>query len=434
MRGCRDILGSSLQKRYAMISRFGEICSTYIYHPIETPILEHAEVFARNLGTNSDILSSEMYHIAETNPLLVLRPEGTAGVARALSKSRQLSMRSHGARVWYTGQMFRRERPQAGRYRQFTQLGVECISDESVTSDAEVIEIASTFLTENEVQTKLRINTLGSQDERKRFDKVLRDYLKPRYSGLSNISRIRFDKGSCMRILDSKLSEDEDALRGAPRLSEFVGEKERRRFEELKRLLEESGIEFYVDETLVRGLEYYTSTAFEFDGKLGKAVCAGGRYEDVEGICGVGFALGVERLELEMGIEADEFLTVFEKELEGGIVVIGLCDSNEESKNKIGKSVREMVRELRRKGYAVATRLNQGKLGKIIGKVVKSGVKVVIVIGEEDLNEDRAMVKIISDKGMTSVPESVNLKSVTEFVSKTMNVKHQAKEGERVYL
>lgn len=225
------------------------------------------------------------------------------------------------------------------------------MGDGIVTSDAEVIELAAGFLSEHARQrVGLRINTLGTKKDRVGYNEALRDWLKERYWAMSGISRQRFDAGNCMRILDSKLVEDVDALLGAPRLKEFVGREERERFDELQALLTEAGVEYSVDERLVRGLDYYTSTAFEFDGEAGKAVCAGGRYMDVVGASGVGFAVGLDRVEDERLWEGSAGVEAYEQEWEGGVAVVGHAKDAGKSGSEIGQMCRKLVREFREAG------------------------------------------------------------------------------------
>ncbi|CAN8072498.1 unnamed protein product [Agarophyton chilense] len=393
VRGCRDIFGRSASHRRHLVDTFAALCSVYNFHEIETPILERAELFSQSLGTNSDVISSEMYHISGIQPALALRPEGTAGVARALRDVGLVKCAPvHGTRVWYAGPMFRHERPQKGRYRQFWQIGVEAIGDESLTTDLDTISLAAEYLCSIRCSIKLRLNTLGNKETRNAYNDALKQFLKSRYWALSALSRSRYDSGNCMRILDSKLPEDCDVMSTAPQLRDFVDELEKERFQELRNLLEEAKIPFVLDNQLVRGLDYYTSTAFEFVGPEGKAVCGGGRYTNVCGASGIGFAIGLDRIEREQC----EGIASYERNLEGGTVIIGLSTNAERSTCEIGRAARKLVKEFRERGIKSVCRLDGGRLSKMVGRAARSGAKAVIVVGQQDVDQGTAQVKFVS--------------------------------------
>lgn len=410
VRGTRDMLGRLSARRRMLIDRFAAHCERHAYIELTIPTLEKAELYTKTLGSMSDVVSQEMYILSRTDPTVALRPEGTAGVARAL---RNLNVAKkagdgRGARVWYVGNMFRRERPQKGRWREFCQMGVECVGDSGVGVDAEVIEMAMGFLRGVGMAPRLRVNCLGGKEERETFNERLREWLKGRYWGMSEISRRRFDNGNCMRILDSKLEEDLDVLVGAPGLGEFVGKEERERFEELKLLLGEAGVEFIVDERLVRGLDYYSSTAFEFDGEQGKAICAGGRYEDVAGVSGVGFAIGLDRIEGEEG-EGEEVGI-----LEGGVVVIGIEKEAWRSGNEVGQVCRRLVREFREKGVKAVGRLEGGKLSKVVKRAVGEEAVAIVVVGSKEIEQGSVQVKFVENQ--SEQPIEVGVGEVVEIV------------------
>ena len=412
MRGCRDIQEALARRRRELVNAFANHVSRYAFDEIETPILEHASLYTP-LGNDSDIVSGEMYTVKDTNPTLVLRPEGTAGVARAI--------RGDG-KVWYAGPMFRRERPQRARYRQFWQMGVEAIGDASVTADVDVIEMADVYLREfANVKPVLRVNTLGTKEDRVRYNTALRQYLIPRKDDLSDVSRKRLETGNVMRVLDSKLQSDIVAIADAPSLYEFVSDTERARFEEVKGLLTEADVTFHVDETLVRGLDYYTSTAFEFDGPCGRAICAGGRYDGVSGLSGVGFAIGLDRIE---GTAEEQFA-----ELTDTVVVIGLDDDADKEGNEVGRIARDVARGFRRRGYRVVTRLGVTRLSKSISKAVKTGASVVVVIGQDEIAGGFATVKFVR-RDCEERPVVVGLSDIFETVSRRVTSKnHRVKSS-----
>lgn len=350
---------------------------------------------------------------------MALRPEGTAGVARALAEVGLVRRATaHGTRVWYAGPMLRRERPQRGRWRQFWQMGVECVGTAGVATDAEVIEMADGFLREAGGRAiGLRVNTLGTKEDRQTYNAALREWLKDRYWAMSRISRERFDAGNCMRILDSKLAEDVDALVGAPGLPEFVGKEERDRFHELQELLKEAEVPFKVDERLVRGLDYYTSTAFEFDGEGGRAVCAGGRYADVVGASGVGFAIGLDRIEDE-GLGAESAgVEAYERNLVGGVAVVGHGKEAGRSGSAVGQMCRRIARDLRAGGLKAVARVEGSKLSKAVPRAIRAGAEVVVVVGAREVEQGCAQVKFVcSGEGDMREPIEVGLGNLVKVV------------------
>lgn len=417
MRGCRDVFGAAAAARRALVGRFAALCGFYGFREVETPILERHRTFAAGLGATSDVIASEMFHLAGASDT-VLRPEGTASVARALHAvglAHQLP--AHGVRVWYEGAMFRHERPQRLRLRQFTQLGVEVVGDAGMSADVDVIALAGRFLAETPAgkDARLVLNTLGGQEDRARFNDALRKWLAPRYGALSALSRSRFDAGNCMRVLDSKLSEDMDAMKGAPRLWEFLGAAELRRFDELKGRLREEGVEFKVDELLVRGLDYYTSTAFEFVNEDGQAVCAGGRYSNLLGLDGVGFAAGLERVEDPKFAEG----MVDNGEFTDAVVVLPIDKSAELVENRVGIVARDVTRRLRSSGIRTVARLEGVKLGKQMSRAIKAGASAVVIVGDDDIEKGVVKVKVIDRSNSSAEFEQVDvaLDAIVQFFS-----------------
>jgi histidyl-tRNA synthetase len=393
VRGCRDVGPAAAAARRVLLSRFAVLAARYGFAEVETPVIERAALYAASLGATSDVVAAELFRVSGPGgdrDALTLRPEGTAGVARAFGQSRAAG---EAARVWYAGPMFRYERPQRLRLRQFWQVGVECLGEEGAHADLDCISLAKVFLegTEGGKGVRLFINCLGSKDDRKGYNAALREWLAPRYQSLSVLSRRRFDAGNCMRILDSKLAEDEDALRGAPLLVEAVSEAERARFARLQLLLDNEGMRYIVDPMLVRGLDYYSSTAFEFLDGEGRAVCAGGRYEGVEGADGVGFAAGLERIEGATEEGAQTGLGG----VQGGVAVIaivGPAGEGGETESVGGES----VRRIRDAGMcALLWSARTGKIGKAIGRAVRDGALAIVLVGPDDVARNVVQVKLL---------------------------------------
>ncbi len=305
VRGMHDIYGKSFYKQKYIIERFIKVASLFNFTPMNTPILEYSETFLRTLGDSSDVVMKEMYSFLDkSNDSLTLRPEGTAGIARALI-SNGLTQ-SLPQKYFYYGPMFRYERPQQGRLRQFNQVGLEYFGRGGYFEDCEVIRAAHNFLKELNIlkDVKLKINTIGQTNSRKNFVSELKSYFNKNKKKLSSDSLRRLDKNP-LRILDSKDPEDKELLKDAPLIYNFLSKVEIESFDSVKNILSSMDINFTVDPYLVRGLDYYSDTTFEFTLKNNDkfAVLAGGRYssliEELGGgiIPGVGWAAGVERLE-----------------------------------------------------------------------------------------------------------------------------------------
>jgi histidyl-tRNA synthetase len=423
VRGCRDVRPAAAAARRALVARFGDLAQRYGFAEVELPVIERAELFLSALGSSSDVVTSELFRVSGPGPQdtkdrvqLALRPEGTAGAARAFVPP----MPGDVARLWYAGPMFRYERPQKRRLRQFTQVGVECLGDCTVVADLDCIALAHEFISTTIAgkTARLHINTLGTRQDRELFNNDLALWLKPRYASLSEISRNRFDSGNCMRILDSKLSEDQDAMRGAPMLTERLSQPEQDRFQHLQTLLSDLGMHFVVDTSLVRGLEYYTSTAFEFIDHEGRAMCAGGRYEGVQGAVGVGFAAGLERLEDEESLADDSTNANHFGGVSGGVAIIAMASGSGVSPEE--SLALHVTRRLRQAGTCAVARVVSGKMGKAIGRAIRERALVVILIGPNEVSQGAVQVKFIEDSSHDDrqPQRTISIDEVTSEVEK----------------
>ena len=307
IKGFRDILPEDSATWQWLEERIHALMKRYGYGEVRLPIVESTELFKRGIGEGTDVVGKEMYTFddrAEPPESLTLRPELTAGVARAyvehaIAQSQPLS------KWYYVGPLFRYEQPQAGRYRQFHQFGMELIGSPHPEADAEVILAGYDLLTELGItRFKLRLNSIGTQPERVVYREALLAFLRERQDQLSADS-VRRMEGNPLRVLDSKKTEDVRATAEAPAILDYLEEESRAHFAEVRSILDANGIEYTIDNRLVRGLDYYTRTAFEFQGlDLGAqdALCGGGRYDSlIEQVGGkptpaVGFSFGMERL------------------------------------------------------------------------------------------------------------------------------------------
>ena len=303
--GTKDILPSEVSRWQYLENLLRQTFQTFNYKEIRTPIFEETALFARSIGEETDIVSKEMYTFKDRSKTsITLRPENTAGVVRSLIEQ-SLGAQQSLNKLYYIGAMFRQERPQAGRLRQFHQFGAEAIGSTSPLLDAEMIQIAYHILKNLGLKNLVvKINSLGVPEVRENYKKVLKDYLQDKKLKLSEDSRKRFDK-NILRIFDSKIEIDQLILKDAPLLIDHLDDESKNDFEIVKNYLTKVGIPFEVDAALVRGLDYYTKTTFEIvSGSVGSqsALCGGGRYdllvEELGGkpTPGVGFAAGMERI------------------------------------------------------------------------------------------------------------------------------------------
>ncbi len=306
IRGTKDILPNDIEIWQQIYKIAYEEFSKHNYMEIRTPILENTNLFERCIGNFTDIVNKEMYtFIDQGSRSITLRPEGTSSVARAIL-SNKIYINNRMNRLWYLGPMFRYERPQKGRQRQFHQLGLECLGSEIATSDAEVIKIAHKILTKLECinQCKLEINSIGNIEEREIYKIELIEYLKKYKNELDEDSAKRLERNP-LRVLDSKSKKTQEILTGAPLLKNYLGKNSIEHFNELCEHLNYLNIQYSINNKLVRGLDYYNYTAFEIktsENNQQNTICGGGRYdcltEQIGGpkIPAVGWAIGIERL------------------------------------------------------------------------------------------------------------------------------------------
>ncbi len=303
--GTKDILPVDISKWHYLEKLLRETFQFFNYKEIRTPIFEETALFARGIGEETDIVSKEMYTFKDRSETsITLRPENTAGVVRSFIEQ-SLGAQQSLNKLYYIGPMFRQERPQAGRLRQFHQFGAEALGSTSPLLDAEMIQVAYHILKNLGLKNLVvKINSLGIPEVRENYKNILRDYLKDKKDNLSEESRKRFET-NILRIFDSKIEVDQTIMKNAPLLIDYLDEQSKNDFEVVKNYLIKVGIPFEVDPALVRGLDYYTKTTFEIvSGSVGaqSALCGGGRYdllvEELGGKAtpGVGFAAGMERI------------------------------------------------------------------------------------------------------------------------------------------
>ena len=304
-RGTKDILPRDVEAWRYLERTMREICAQYGYLEIRTPVFEHTELFLRGIGETTDVVEKEMYTFTDRGERsLTLRPENTASAVRSYVENKMYADPAP-TKLFYIGPMFRYDRPQAGRYRQFHQFGVEALGVEGPNIDAEIILLAVQILqTLGLKDLKLKVNSVGCPKCRPLHREKLQEYFRPHLGEMCKDCQSRFDRNP-LRLLDCKNPHDQELAAGAPSLEECLCEECKTHFEGLKELLTAAGVDYVVDHNLVRGLDYYTKTAFEIQyAPLGaqSAVCGGGRYdgliEEIGGPAtpGIGFAMGMERV------------------------------------------------------------------------------------------------------------------------------------------
>ena len=377
------------------------VMQRYGFEEIRTPILEPTELVARSVGQATDIVQKEMFAFEQGDARYVLRPEVTAPVMRAYLQH-HLDQRGGVQKLFYIAPCFRAERPQKGRFRQFHQFGSETLGTSDARADAETIALMADVYREFDLpDTRLRLNSLGSPDDRDRYRAALVEYFAPYVEELSEASRRRLDQNP-LRLLDTKVEHEQRLLEEAPRLLDFVGDEGRAHYERVKGWLGDLDISFEEDPLLVRGLDYYTRTAFELESEaLGaqSALAGGGRYDllakavgSEEGVPAVGFAAGFERLFL--ALEATGYAWPPDPTADVFLAAIG-----EEAERFVFKK----ARALRREGLEVEIDLLGRSLKAQMREANRSGATHTIIVGGQELESGRAQVKRMSTGEQTEV-------------------------------
>ncbi len=413
VRGMNDLLPPQTARWQRVEAVLREVAGRYGYQEIRTPVIERSDLFYRSIGEQTDIVEKEMYTFTDNNgDSLTLRPEATASCVRAGNEHGLLHNQTQ--RFWYTGPMFRHERPQKGRYRQFHQFGVEALGWPGPDIDAEIIALGERLWRTLGISgVSLEINTLGSASARAAFRDALRDYLVAHVDALDSDSQRRLQRNP-LRILDSKDKGTQATLAGAPDLMDFLSDPELAEFSRLQDLLIAAKIDFKVNSRLVRGLDYYTGVVFEWvTDQLGaqSAVCAGGRYDTlVEQLGGTptpaaGFACGLERLIDLVALSEVDSSSV---RAEVFLVLVGA------GAEELGVSYGEQLRDA---GLDVLSNCGQGSLKKQMRRADASGAFVAVIVGDDERSQGTVSIKPLRSQGQQmSVPAHALVEEVQKIL------------------
>ena len=398
IRGMNDILPDETPDWQLIERTLRRVLASYGYGEIRLPVVEQTELFKRSIGEVTDIVEKEMYVFEDRNgESLALRPEGTAGCVRAAIQNGLLSVQQ---RLWYAGPMFRYERPQKGRQRQFHQVGVEAFGIATPDIDAELILLSARLWRELGIadHVTLQLNSIGSSESRSEYRAALVDWLGARREQLDEDSQRRLETNP-LRILDSKNPQTQSLLDGAPDLADFLDDESRADFRQLCELLDAAGINYEINSRLVRGLDYYNKTVFEWvTDQLGAqgTVCAGGRYDGLveqlggKSTPGIGFAMGLERLVLLI-----EALGVAEeKSPQADVYVVAVGDNAHRAALAAVETLRTARPELR-----IVQHVGGGSFKSQIKKADKSGARVALIMGEDEVAQGVATLKPLRQQG-----------------------------------
>lgn len=417
-RGTQDILPEQARLWQWIENKVKEVTKKYRYEEIRTPIFEHTEIFARSVGDTTDIVQKEMYSFQDRGGRdLTLRPEGTASVVRSFVENKMFGYPNQPIKLYYMGPMFRYERPQSGRYRQFVQFGVEALGSADPAIDAEVIALAMDIYKSVGLKNlNLVINSLGDKESRLEHREALINHFKPRIGEFCKDCQSRLEKNP-LRILDCKVDREHELMETAPSILDYLNDDSKEYFAKVQQYLDALGIEYTVDSTLVRGLDYYNQTTFEIMSSAPgfgaiTTLCGGGRYnglvEEFGGpeTPGIGFALSIERLIAAM--EAENVQVDFDDQLDFYIVALG--DAAKDYSVKL-------LADLRNNGFTADRDYQDRKMKAQMKSANRLNANYVVIIGEDELEKGEVQVKNMQ----SGEQEEVKLSEFIDVVKQWFN-------------
>jgi len=420
IRGMHDVLPENSALWQRLEQELRSTAGRYDFHEIRIPVVESIEVFTRAIGQTTDVVEKEMYAFPDRNgDVLALRPEGTAGVVRSVIQHGLLH--TPGLKVWYTGPMFRHERPQRGRQRQFYQFGAEAFGLEQPATDVELIMMVEQIWRRLGLRDhlELQINSLGDKDDRKRYRDRLLNYLRPFRDRLDEDSQRRLERNP-LRIFDSKHPETQAIMAEAPRLSDHLGSEAQAHFDDVRRMLDVLEVPYRVNSGLVRGLDYYSRTVFEWvSGNLGAqgTVCAGGRYDDLvemqggRATPGIGFAMGIERVIALL----EEFGQLTQHRPDAYIV----SQVDPAMMLSIAERLRTAI-----PGLKLAVSLAGGSFKAQFKRADRSGARFAIVLGPQEIEQEVVQVKDMRSE--ESVQQTIELDKLAGWMERRIGESNAA--------
>ena len=391
-KGTYDMYGEMVEK-YNYIKRiFSDLMNEYNIKYIDTPIFESSNLFHRGVGETTDIVTKETYDFKDRGDRdITLRPEGTAGLVRSVIENKLYT--NLPLKLWYEGPMFRYERPQSGRYRQFRQAGVEIFGDSTPLMDANVISIMVKFYERIGLKgIKVRINSIGNKESREKYRDALINYFKPHLDDLCEDCQSRFEKNP-LRILDCKVDSDKDYMKNAPKIIDYLDEVSKKHFENVLKYLDLMEIKYVVDNKLVRGLDYYTDTVFEVEAEIEgfgsqNVIGGGGRYNNlVENMDGpslpsVGFAFGVERI--INALDAEDVKIISDNSLDCYVIPV--------TENEVENALM-LVNNLRDNAFSVDMDYTNKKMNAKFKEADRYNAKFIVIIGEDEVKNNKLTIK-----------------------------------------
>lgn len=400
-RGTKDILPDTVGEWNYVEKKIRNLCARYGYEEIRTPMFEHTELFHRGIGEGTDVVDKEMYTFEDRgHRSITLRPENTASAVRAYLQNKLYGDNSL-VKLFYIGSMFRYDRPQAGRMREFHQFGIEALGEENPMVDAEVILVAWDFLSELGLKDlKLSLNSVGCPNCRPKYREMLQDYFRDKLDDLCDDCKSRFDRAP-LRILDCKVDADKPFMADAPKITDCLCDDCREHFEKVQQYLHDAGISFTLDPRLVRGLDYYTKTAFEIQyAPLGaqSAVAGGGRYDGlIEEIGGkptpaVGFATGLERVLL--ALEKQNLLPEMDTSIDAFVVALG---------DDAQAKAFELLTKLRRAGLKARMDYAGRSMKAQMKQANKAHARFTLILGDEEVKESCVQLKNMANSEQEKV-------------------------------
>lgn len=420
VKGTHDIFGEETNVYERVEAMMKSIAELYAYNGVRPPVLEYNSVFVRGVGESSDIVRKEMYTFPDKGDrLLTLRPEFTAGIMRLVVQNKLYATNELPLKLYYVGPVFRYERPQLGRYRQFNQFGVESIGHNSPMNDVEVIVLAYTILCSLGLEgVTIKINTLGDEESRNNYRTALKEYFKNHIDNMCEDCKSRYELNP-LRILDCKVPEDRPIIDGAPQIGDYLSDASKARFEQVQDALATLQIPYEIDEGLVRGLDYYSETVFEFHyvSKTGAnygAIGAGGHYgklmQELGGpeLPGVGFSFGIERI--VSVLKDDNLLEDTKNELDAYVMPLG------EEALLVSEEIAVYLRNSG--GFKVDLCFDKTKLGNMFKRASAKNAKFAVIIGEEEMNNDSVIVKNLSSQEQITVKVDELIDKFDELLTK----------------